>query len=115
MGALGNYGMLIYLAIIFAVMYFIMIRPQKKQEKQIKEMINAVKVGDEILTIGGIHGKITKIKDDELTIVTSTQKTFIEISKWAIKDVTKYVEDVKEEKKEQAKQIESKPDENTEA
>ena len=99
---MGNYGMLIYLVVIFAVMYFVMIRPQKKQEKQMKAMINAVKVGDEILTIGGIHGKITKIKDDNITIVSSTQKSSIEISRWAIKDVTKYVEDIKEEKQVEA-------------
>ena len=67
-----------------------------------KAMINAVKVGDEILTIGGIHGKITKIKDDNITIVSSTQKSSIEISRWAIKDVTKYVEDIKEEKQVEA-------------
>ena len=95
----GQYGMIIYLVIIFAVMYFIMIRPQRKQEKQQQAMINAVKVGDEIITIGGVHGKITKIKDNDITIVTSTQKTSLEISRWAIKDVTKYVEDIKAEKK----------------
>ena len=95
----GQYGMIIYLVVIFAVMYFVMIRPQRKQEKQLKAMINAVKVGDEIITIGGVHGKITKIKDDDITITTSTQKTLIEISRWAIKDVTKYVEDIKSEKK----------------
>ena len=101
---MGQYGMIIYLVIIFAVMYFVMIRPQKKQEKQLQAMINAVKAGDEIITIGGIHGKITKIKDDNITIVTSTQKTSIEISRWAIKDVTKYVEDIKAEQKEDKKQ-----------
>ncbi len=95
----GQYGMIIYLVIIFAVMYFIMIRPQRKQEKQQQAMINAVKVGDEIITIGGVHGKITKIKDNDITIVTSMQKTSLEISRWAIKDVTKYVEDIKAEKK----------------
>ena len=103
MEAFGQYGMIIYLVLIFAVMYFIMIRPQRKQEKQQQAMINAVKVGDEIITIGGIHGKITKIKDDDITLVTSTQKTSIEISRWAIKDVTKYVEDIKAEKKHENK------------
>ncbi|MBQ3053644.1 MAG: preprotein translocase subunit YajC [Clostridia bacterium] len=102
----GGITMIIYLIVIFAVMYFVMIRPQKKQEKQLKAMINAVKVGDEILTIGGIHGKITKIKDDNITIVSSTQKSALEISRWAIKDVTKYVEDIKEEKKQESKKDE---------
>lgn len=88
------------LILVFVLMYFIMIRPQKKQEKELQQMINAVKVGDEILTIGGIHGKIKKIKDDNITIISSTEKTPIEISRWAIKDVTMYVEDSKEAKKE---------------
>ena len=88
------------LILVFVLMYFIMIRPQKKQEKELQQMISAVKVGDEILTIGGIHGKIKKIKDDNITIISSTEKTPIEISRWAIKDVTLYVEDSKEAKKE---------------
>ena len=90
---------IILMVVMIAVMYFLMIRPQKKQEKEMQMMINAVKVGDEILTIGGIHGKIKKIKDDNITIVSSTEKTTIEISRWAIKDVTAYVEDTKEAKK----------------
>lgn len=95
---------LLPMILIFAVLWFVMIRPQKKQEKELQAMINAVKVGDEILTIGGIHGKISKIKDDNITILSSTQKTAIEISRWAIKDVTKYVEDAKEESAESAEQ-----------
>jgi len=90
------------IVIMIVIMYFLMIRPQKKQEKEMQMMINAVKVGDEILTIGGIHGKIKKIKDDNITIVSSTEKTAIEISRWAIKDVTMYVEDSKEGKKQAA-------------
>ena len=96
-----QYSGILVMVLMIAVMYFVMIRPQKKQEKELQAMINAVKVGDEILTIGGIHGKIKKIKDDNITIISSTEKTPIEISRWAIKDVTKYVEDIKEEKKEQ--------------
>ena len=100
------------LLLMFVLLYFIMIRPQKKQEKELQAMINAVKVGDEILTIGGIHGKIKKIKDDNITIVSSTEKTSIEISRWAIKDVTKYVEDTKEGKKqlEAEKEAEKAPE-----
>ncbi len=111
---MGSMGMILYIVVIFAIMYFVMIRPQKKQEKQLKAMINAVKVGDEILTIGGIHGKISKIKDDNITIVSSTQKTSIEISRWAIKDVTKYVEDIKEEQKQQSANAQISEGENAE-
>lgn len=102
---------LLPIILMIVLMYFIMIRPQKKQEKELQQMISAVKVGDEILTIGGIHGKIKKIKDDNITIITSTEKTPIEISRWAIKDVTMYVEDSKESKKEEAEAQSEKEDE----
>lgn len=99
----GITGMLISLApiaLIFVVFYFMLIRPQKKKEKQTQAMINAIKIGDEILTIGGIHGKVVKIKDDKLTIDSSAEKSRLEISRWAVKDVTKYVEDTESDKPE---------------
>ncbi len=83
-----------YLAVIIGVFYFFMIRPQKKREKQTRDMINAIQVGDDILTIGGIRGTVARIKDDRLFIESSKQdKTVLEIEKWAVKDVLKYVED----------------------
>lgn len=84
----------LYIVVIFVVFYFFLIRPQKKKEKQTRDMINAIQVGDDVLTIGGIRGTVAKIKDDRLFIESSKQdKTVIEIEKWAIKDVLKYVED----------------------
>ena len=83
-----------YFAVIIAIFYFVAIRPQKKREKQTQAMINAIKVGDDILTIGGIYGTVAKIKDDILFIESGKQeKTMIQIAKWAVKDVLKYVED----------------------
>lgn len=83
-----------YIVVIFVVFYFFLIRPQKKKEKQTRDMINAIQVGDDVLTIGGIRGTVARIKDDRLFIESSKQdKTVIEIEKWAIKDVLKYVED----------------------
>lgn len=85
---------ILYLVVIFVVFYFFMIRPQKKKEKQTRDMINAIQVGDDVLTIGGIRGTVARIKDDRLFIESSKQeKTVLEIEKWAIKDVLKYVED----------------------
>lgn len=73
------------LPIIFlAIFYFFIIRPQQKKDKKIKEMRNSAKVGDEILTIGGIHGKIVKIKDEVITIEVGADKTKFNIAKWAI-------------------------------
>ncbi|NLC76183.1 MAG: preprotein translocase subunit YajC, partial [Clostridia bacterium] len=61
MEGLGQWGgTIIYLAVFFGIIYFLMIRPQQKQQKQRMEMLNSVKVNDRIITIGGIHGKIVK-------------------------------------------------------
>lgn len=70
-----------------AFTYFILIRPQKKRQKQHREMIDAVQVGDIITTSGGIVGKIANIKDDEVVLETSVEKTHIKIKRWAISDV----------------------------
>jgi len=81
---LGQWGgMIIYLAVFFGIIYFLMIRPQQKQQKQRMQMLNSVKVNDRIVTIGGIHGRITKIKDDIIT-VRIADKVEIELEKQAI-------------------------------
>ena len=90
--------MVVPFALIFVVMYFVMIRPQKKKDKMVKEMLDGLRVGDIILTIGGIVGKITKIKDDILTIETGNvgtpgEKTIMKIKRWSVKEIEKPVED----------------------
>lgn len=75
---------LIFPIAMFAILYFFLIRPQKKQEQAKKEMISNIKVGDKIVTIGGIHGKVTVVKEDLVTIETSSANTRLDISKWAI-------------------------------
>lgn len=83
-----------YIVVLLVVFYLFAIRPQKKRDKQTKDMINAIQVGDDVLTIGGIRGTVARIKDDRFFIESSKQdKTVLEIEKWAIKDVIKYVED----------------------
>lgn len=72
------------LAFLIAVMYFLMIRPQKKKEKQVNNMRGNLKVGDEVLTIGGIHGVISKVREDYLTIQVGADKTKLEVTRWAI-------------------------------
>jgi len=62
---------IIYIAFIAGIMYLMVYRPQKKREKREREMRESLKVGDKIVTIGGICGKIINIKDDEITIETS--------------------------------------------
>lgn len=84
MDGLGQWGgTIIYLAIFFAIIYFLMIRPQQKQHKQRMEMLNSVKVNDRVITIGGIHGRITKMKDDIITLRIA-DKVEIEMEKSAI-------------------------------
>jgi preprotein translocase subunit YajC len=80
-------SMIIPYVIIFAVFYFILIMPQRKKDKKMKEMLIALKVGDEILTIGGIFGKIISIKDDTLTIEVGADKAKLKIARWAVKSI----------------------------
>jgi preprotein translocase subunit YajC len=68
-------------------MYFMLIRPQKKREREINNMRNSVKVGDEVITIGGICGKIVKTKDEVLTIQVGADRTKFDIMRWAISKV----------------------------
>lgn len=65
MQGLGSFGWLI---IFFAIMYFLMIRPQQKQKKQRQQLLDNLEKGDKIVTIGGIHGTIISIKDDEIVL-----------------------------------------------
>lgn len=72
---------------MFVVVYFLMIRPQKKQEKEAQAMRDGLSVGDEITTIGGIIGEIVSIKDETVTIETSRAGTKIRFLKSAIRSV----------------------------
>lgn len=69
------------------VFYIFAIRPQRKKDQQIKEMRNALRAGDEIITIGGIYGKILKVKEDMVTIEVGSARTKLDITKWAIGSV----------------------------
>ena len=79
--------MIIMMVVLLAVMYFFMIRPSRKQEKEATAMRNNLQVGDEITTIGGIIGKIVSIKGETCTIETSKDRTKIRILKTAVKTV----------------------------
>ena len=69
------------------VMYFILIRPQRKKDKEAKAMLAALKKGDRICTIGGIYGTITNIKDDVLTVEVGEAKTVMVFARWAVRNV----------------------------
>ena len=78
-GFFETYGSLILLGLMFVLMYFFMIKPQKKQEQEVQKMRNELQVGDEITTIGGIIGKIISIKEETVLLETSGDKTKIRI------------------------------------
>ena len=75
------------LILIFVIFYFMLIRPQRKKDKEAKKMLENLKVGDRICTIGGIYGTIVRIKDDVLTIEVGEQKTQLVFARWAVRNV----------------------------
>jgi len=77
------------LVVMFVVFYFFLIRPQKKREKELKEQMSKLTVGDEITTIGGVVGRVANIKDDEVTISTSVANTLVTFKMSAIQTVVK--------------------------
>ena len=81
-----NQGMssIVMLVLMFALMYFLMIRPEKKRKQKAEEMRNSLKVGDEVTTIGGITGTICAVKDETIVIETGADRVRIEFTKWAI-------------------------------
>ena len=78
---------IIYIVALFAILYFLMIRPQQKRQKQHAAMVKALNIGDGIVTVGGLLGSIVKIKDTTI-VVRVADKVHIEILKNAIAQVT---------------------------
>ena len=78
---------LLPMILIFVVFYFMLIRPQRKKDKEAKAMLDGLKVGDRICTIGGIYGTIVRIKDQVLTIEVGEAKTQMMIARWAVRNV----------------------------
>lgn len=75
------------LVLVFVAMYFLMIKPQKKRQKEIEKMRNELTVGNRIITIGGFIGRITRINDDEIFISLGNSKEQVAIRKWAVHSV----------------------------
>ncbi len=83
---MGISGTVIWPVVMIALLYFMMIRPQKKKEKADRQLRASLQPGDKITTIGGFTGKILSIKDDEVTFETGAAKTRLTIKKWAIQN-----------------------------
>ena len=89
-GLFGIFGIIF----IFVIMYVLMIRPQKKREREDAEMRNALAVGDEVTTIGGIIGKVISIKEDTFVLETTKDKTKIRFLRGAIRSVDVKIADI---------------------
>ena len=87
--AAGGSSMIIMLVAMFAVFYFLIIRPENKKKKKTEEMRNSLSLGDEIITIGGMIGKIVQITDDTITFETGEDRVRIQTKKWAISTTAK--------------------------
>lgn len=80
----GNMTGLLMIVLMFVLLYFIMIRPERKKKKEADQMRDALKVGDEITTIGGIVGEVCHVKDDNIVIEVGADRVRLEFKKWAI-------------------------------
>ncbi len=75
------------IVLVLVLMYFLMIRPQQKKQKEEQKMRNNLRVGDELTTIGGIKGRVVSIKDDTIMLETGSDRTKMQFEKWAIQTV----------------------------
>ena len=82
-GGSGTFTIL-WLVVMVALFYFMLIRPQKKKEKADRQLRASLQAGDKIVTIGGFTGRILSVKDDEVTFETGAAKTRLTVKKWAI-------------------------------
>jgi preprotein translocase subunit YajC len=85
-GGLGGLTQLLPIVLIIAVFYFLLIRPQQKRQRQLQETISSLKIGDRVITTGGIIGVITTVRDTSF-LIRSADKTILEIARSAIADI----------------------------
>ena len=83
----GNLLSLLIFPVLLVIMYFFMIRPQRKQEKEATAMRNSLAVGDEVTTIGGIIGRVINVKDDTFVLETTRDRTRIRFERSAVKRI----------------------------
>ena len=99
-GKAGSSSYIVLMVVLVAVMYFMMIRPQKKRQKEEQEMRSSLEIGDEIITIGGIVGKVVTIREEDLIIETGADRNKMKIQRWAVNtNVTKTEQHKKEVEK----------------
>ena len=90
---------IVWLIIMVALFYFMLIRPQKKKEKADRQLRASLQAGDKIVTIGGITGKVVHIKDEKFVLETGADQVRIEFAKWALSTNDSAAEAAAEERK----------------
>lgn len=86
-GAGALIGMLMPIAAMVLVFYFFIIRPERKKSKKVKEMLDSLKVGDRVCTIGGLYGTIIGIKDETIELSVGRDDSKMVVARWAIRSV----------------------------
>ena len=99
----GLAGWLIYFGVLILIFYFLLIRPNKKRQRQMQNMLDSMRKGDEIVTIGGIMGKIFDIRQDYVIITTSADETKMKFEKTAIARILTVHDDFDESDKKSKK------------
>ena len=102
---------ILMLVAMFAIFYFMMIRPENKRKKQAEELRNNLKKGDKVTTIGGIIGTIVFVGQDTLVIETSDDRVRLEVTKWAISTTGIQTSEQAESKKKEAEDASEEPSE----
>ncbi len=75
---------LVPILLVVVVFYFFLIRPQKKRDKEVQQMRSNIQIGDEIVTAGGIIGRVVTIKEDTVVIETGSDRSKVRVARWAI-------------------------------
>lgn len=89
--------LVLYFAVFFGIMYFLMIRPQQKQAKKRQAMMSSLRVRDQVITTGGIYGKISKVKDDSVILLIA-DKVEVEVAKSGIVSIENREIDLEKDK-----------------
>ena len=110
---MGNFSYILMFVVLIVVFYFFLIRPEKKRNKEMQDMLNNIQVADEVVTNGGIIGRVVSVKEDTVLIETGSDRTKIRILKQAIaKNNTVHEAMMQEaEMKKKAKKNKDKPTE----
>jgi preprotein translocase subunit YajC len=105
-GASGGSGILFIIIIAFLLLYLLFVRPQKRRQNEQQHMINELRVGDEVLTAGGIYGTIAQLDDDRVTVEIAP-KLEVQVSRRAIAGVTREPDEPEVEESDEAEEPEA--------